>query len=62
MLTEKLSSQSRAVVETAEQIAREVVEPLAKTWDRENRFPHELFAAAHKTTESLDDTRSLEMS
>lgn len=47
MLTEKLSPQSRAFVETAEQIAREVVEPLAETWDRENRFPHELFAALH---------------
>lgn len=47
MLTEKLSPQSRAFVETAEQIAREVVEPLAETWDCENRFPHELFAALH---------------
>ena len=56
MLTEQLSPQSRAFVETAEQIAREVVEPLAETWDRENRFPHELFAALRTKQPSLSMT------
>jgi hypothetical protein len=56
MLTEKLSRQSRAFVETAEQIAQEVVEPLAETWDRETRFPHELFAALHTKQPRLSMT------
>ncbi|HVA80630.1 MAG TPA: acyl-CoA dehydrogenase family protein [Candidatus Binataceae bacterium] len=48
MLEEKLSPATLRLVETAKQIAAEVVAPNAQGWDRENRFPHELFSALHR--------------
>jgi alkylation response protein AidB-like acyl-CoA dehydrogenase len=48
MLKERLSSSSAELVATAQRIAAEVVAPNAETWDRENRFPHELFDALHR--------------
>jgi alkylation response protein AidB-like acyl-CoA dehydrogenase len=45
MLKEKLSPGSLALVEEAEKIAANVVAPCAEQWDRDNRFPNELFAA-----------------
>ncbi len=48
MLKEKLSAPSLKLVETAERIGAEVIAPNAETWDRENRFPHELFGALHR--------------
>lgn len=48
MLKDELSENSLVLVEEAERIAREVVTLNAETWDRENRFPHELFAALQR--------------
>lgn len=48
VLKETLPPQSKALVEKAERVARDVVGPLAETWDRENRFPAELFQALRK--------------
>ena len=47
MIKEKLSASGAKLVEAAERIAAQVVEPNAPIWDRENRFPHELFSAMH---------------
>jgi alkylation response protein AidB-like acyl-CoA dehydrogenase len=48
MIEERLSAQSREYVTKAKQIAADVVMPLAETWDRENRFPHEMFDALRR--------------
>jgi alkylation response protein AidB-like acyl-CoA dehydrogenase len=45
MLKERLSLDSLALVDKAEKIAAQVVAPCAEKWDRDNRFPDELFAA-----------------
>jgi alkylation response protein AidB-like acyl-CoA dehydrogenase len=42
-----LSPGGLALVEKAEQIASQVVAPLAPIWDKESRFPYELFSALH---------------
>ena len=52
MLKDELSPTGRGLVEAAERIATNVSAVHAETWDRENRFPTELFQALH--AERLD--------
>lgn len=48
MIEDMLSRESRTLLESVERIAQEVSGNWAPVWDRENRFPTELFAALHE--------------
>ncbi len=48
MLSFELSDEQKALVDTAKRFARERIAPVAAECDRDSRFPHDVFVAAHE--------------